>query len=110
MKVRLIKKHTIILFVTSNRNSKVYFDNWLNKLKFANWTTSNDIKSTYKSADIIGKGTNRVIFNIGGNNYRMICSYKFGKKYVHLFINWIGTHKEYSKLCDKNLQYKINIY
>ncbi len=97
-------------YVASNRNSSLYFENWLIKVKLADWSNSNNIKNTYITADILGKGTNRVIFNIGGNNYRMICSYKFGKKYVHLFINWIGTHAEYSKLCEKNLQFKINKY
>ena len=110
MRIRLIKKQTIISYVASNRNSKIYFDNWLSMLKLANWSNSNDLKNTFKSADILGKGTNRVIFNIGGNNFRMICSYKFGEKYVHLFINWIGNHAEYSKLCEKDLQYTINRY
>ena len=88
----------------------MYFENWLAKIKLADWSNSNNIKNTYKSADVLGKGTNRVIFNIGGNNYRMICSYNFGRKFVHLFINWIGTHAEYSKLCVRNLQYEINKY
>lgn len=110
MRIRLIKKQTILSYIALNRNSKMYFENWLTKLKFANWSNANNIKSTYKSADILGKGTERVIFNIGGNKYRMICSYKFGRKYVHLFINWIGTHAEYTKLCEKNLQYQINNY
>lgn len=108
MRVRLIKKQTIKNYVASNRNSALYFENWLAKIKLADWSNSNNINNTYKSADILGKGTNRVIFDIGGNNYRMICSYMFGRKYVHLFINWIGTHAEYSKLCEKNLQYEIN--
>ena len=110
MKVRLIKKQTINKFVDSNKNSKIYFDNWLNKLKYADWSNLNEIKLTYKSADILGKSTRRVVFNIGGNNYRMICSYMFGRNYVHLFINWIGTHDSYTKICDKNLQYSINEY
>lgn len=110
MKVRLIKKLTINNFIDSNKNSEIYFDNWLNKLKYANWSNSNEINLTFKSADILGKGTRRVVFNIGGNNYRMICSYMFGRNYVHLFINWIGTHANYSKICGKNLQYSINEY
>lgn len=61
-------------------------------------------------ADVIGKRSNRIIFNIGGNRYRMICKYHFGKVNVHLFIMWIGTHAEYSKLCDKSLQYTIKFY
>ena len=63
-------------------------------MKVAEWERPHDIICTYKNADILGKGTERVIFNIGGNNYRMICKYHFGFKKVHLFVKWIGTHKE----------------
>ena len=110
MKVRLVKKNTITKYVSINRNSKPSFDLWLNKLKRANWRNTNEIKDTFRTADIIGKSSNRIVFNIGGNNYRMICTYHFGSKNVHLFINWIGTHAQYDKLCDKNLQYTINEY
>ncbi|WP_394367549.1 type II toxin-antitoxin system HigB family toxin [Mangrovibacterium lignilyticum] len=34
------------------------------------------------------KGSNRVVFNIGGNKYRVICQYYFGRQKVHLFIKW----------------------
>lgn len=49
-------------------------------------------------------------FNIGGNNYRLICSYHFGNTNVHLLIKWIGTYAEYTKLCSENKQYEINNY
>lgn len=59
---------------------------------------------------ILGWNSNRVVFNIGGNNYRMICKYAFGEKQVHLFICWIGTNTEYDELCDNNEQYTITNY
>jgi len=110
MKVRLIKKKTIAKYCLKNTNSKRAFESWLDKLESAEWVNANDIKLTYSSADLIGKSSNRIIFNIGGNKYRLICSYYFGRKNVHLFINWIGTHAEYDKLCDDNLQYTIKLY
>ncbi|MFZ9847108.1 MAG: type II toxin-antitoxin system HigB family toxin [Flavobacteriales bacterium] len=39
-----------------------------------------------------------MVFNIGGNNYRLICGYAFGKKFIHLYIKFIGTHAEYDKI------------
>lgn len=89
MKVRLVKKNTITKYVNGNRNSKAYFDTWLNKLKHANWKDSNDVTETFKTADFLGKSSDRIVFNIGGNNYRMICKYHFGRTKVHLFIMWI---------------------
>ena len=94
----------------NNANSRNSFIEWLDKLRNANWENTNDIKETYGAADIIGNLSNRIVFNIGGNKYRMICSYHFGRKNVHLFINWIGSHAEYSELCDDNLQNTINLY
>jgi len=110
MKIRLVKKKTIAKYQNANASSRNSFDQWIDKLKNANWDTINDIKETYGSADQIGKSSNRVVFNIGGNNYRMICKYYFGENYVHLFINWIGTHSEYDKICKDELQYTINVY
>lgn len=110
MRIHLIKEETIREYCIHHSAGLVSFQKWLIKLKSANWQQPGDIKSTYNSADIIGRGSNRVIFDIEGNNHRMICKYVFGLKEVHLFICWIGTHAEYNKLCNENLQYTINIY
>jgi len=110
MRTHLIKKQTIVDFILKYRNSKTSFDIWIRLLKGADWENVNDIKKTFNSADFIGKGTNRIVFNIGGNNYRMICSYYFGSRNVHLYINWIGSHAEYDKICKAEQQYTINKY
>ncbi len=109
MKVRLIKMQTIIDYIEVNKQAKTGFDIWLNRVKLADWSNLNDLKATFHSTDQI-KGTNRIIFDIGGNKYRMICSYIVGRKNFHLYINWIGTHAEYTKLCNSNKQYSIDNY
>lgn len=65
---------------------------------------------TFGAADLLGNGSDRVVFNIAGNNYRMICKYHFGVSKVHLYVKWIGTHTEYTELCNDNDQYVISIY
>lgn len=40
----------------------------------------------------------------------MICQYWFGASRVHLYVKWIGTHAEYTKLCNKDKQYTIDDY
>ena len=110
MRVHLIKKQTIEDYAAEHAASKIPFAEWLSKLKFANWETAADIKKTFGSADLLGKGSERVVFDIGGNNYRMICKYVFGEKQVHLFVCWIGTHAAYDKLCKENKQHNVNIY
>ena len=68
------------------------------------------MQTTFGSADLLGKNSNRVVFNIGGNSYRVICKYAFGEKQVHLFVCWIGTHADYDKINDNNEQYTVNSY
>ena len=76
----------------------------------ANWETANDIKSSFPTAYLLGKGPNRVIFNVGGNHYRILCKYQFGKSMVHLVVLRIGTHEEYDKPCAEDKQYTIEEY
>jgi mRNA interferase HigB len=110
MKVRLIKKKTIENFVLENARSRSSFRLWLTFLKLADWQQPADIIKTFGSADLLGNGSNRVVFDIGGNNHRMICKYQFGQGNIRLYIKWIGTHAEYTALCNKNEQYTVNIY
>lgn len=107
MKVHLIKRQTIESFIIHNASSKIPFRIWLEIIKWVDWNNPLDIVKTFNNADILGKGSDRVVFNIGGNKYRMICKYHFGKNKVHLFITWIGTHKAYTKICNKKKQYSI---
>lgn len=108
MRVHLIKKQSIEDYVLKNSRSRASFEIWLSIIKRVDWKEPIEILSTFNSADILRKGSNRVVFNIGGNNYRMICKYHFGETKVHLFVKWIGTHAEYTKLCNDGKQYRIN--
>lgn len=110
MKVHLIKKQSIEDYVMQNSQSRISFNHWLTVINHANWMEPNNIIATFNTADILGGSSNRVVFNLGGNRYRMICKYQFGQEKVHLFIKWIGTHAEYSKICNDGLQYSITKY
>jgi mRNA interferase HigB len=108
MRVRLIKRRSIEAFVQANTRSRSSFRIWLAIISRADWNIPSDIKDTFKTADLLGNASERVVFNVGGNEYRMICSYHFGKTWVHLYVKWIGTHAAYTKLCSENKQYSIN--
>jgi mRNA interferase HigB len=82
----------------------------LSIIKRVEWSEPNDIIASFNSADILGNGSDRIVFNIRCSNYRMICKYHFGNVKAHLFIKWIGTHAEYTKLCNERKQYEINAY
>jgi mRNA interferase HigB len=110
MRVHLIKKQSIEEFISKNNQSRLSFEMWYSIIKTADWKIPGDIISTFNSADILGKSSERVVFNIGGNRYRLICKYYFGYKKIHLFVKWIGTHAQYTKLCQSGKQFKISNY
>jgi mRNA interferase HigB len=110
MKIHLIKRETIENYMIVQARSRPSFEEWLEKIKRADWQSPEDILTTFRSADLLGNGSFRVVFNIGGNHYRLIAKYWFGPSKVHLYIKWIGTHAEYTALCKKNLQYSVDNY
>ena len=110
MRINLVSKRSVDKYIRKNNQVKSLFYNWIKKIGTADWNSPHDIKETFGSANHLGKGTNRVVFNIGGNRYRIICSYFFGKQKVQLVIKWIGTHAEYTKLCLSNKQYSVEQY
>lgn len=67
---------------------------WHTTVSNSVWTGPQEIKASFGSADFIGD--NRVIFNIGGNDYRLICHVSYTFKAVQ--IKFVGTHAEYNKV------------
>jgi len=110
MKVRIIKQKSIENFAFQHARSRSSFRIWLALLKWVDWNVPADITDSFGSADLLGNGSDRVVFDIGGNHFRMICKYHFGITRLHLYIKWIGTHAEYTALCNDNEQYTVNIY
>jgi mRNA interferase HigB len=110
MRIHLIKEKTIEDFILKHADSKNSFKMWLSAIKIADWNSPKNLLTTFGSADILGNGSERVVFNIAGNNYRLIAKYDFAKTRVHLTVCWIGTHAEYSKLCRDGNQYSIRLY
>lgn len=64
---------------------------WAENASAEVWRTPQDIKDKYQNASIIGN--NRVVFNIKGNDYRLIVKIHYNTGIV--YIRFIGTHREY---------------
>jgi len=79
------RKHVIV------RNS---LEKWITEVVAAQWTSFNDLRLSFPSADYVGNG--RVIFDIKGNDYRLIVIVLYVINVVE--IRWIGTHAEYDKI------------
>lgn len=97
--MRIIAKSEIIDYYTKNPNSKTALEDWYKKTKKAEWTCFSDMKKTFNSVDSVGN--QHYVFNIRGNNYRLVVVVKFTIKTV--LIRFIGTHAEYDLVDVKNV-------
>lgn len=75
---------------------------WIYEVKYSNWNNAGELKSKYRSASIIN--SKRVVFNIKGNDFRLIVDIEYKLKIV--FVIWFGTHDEYDELNVKTLGYE----
>jgi len=92
--MHVISKRALIAFWEKHSDSRQQLITWHAEAKKGIWRSPNDIKKEYVQASIIGD--NRVVFNICGNNYRLVVKINYERGWV--FIRFIGTHKEYDKI------------
>ena len=92
--MRVIAKRTLRDFWDKHKNCEQQLKSWYQEAEKANWNNPNDIKIDYPSASILAN--NRVVFNIKGNNYRLIV--KINYDYQMVWIRFVGTHSEYDKI------------
>lgn len=76
-------------------------DAWFTEVRKATWKSTADVKRLYASASIAS--ADRIVFNIKGNDYRLIVSVDFEKSIV--WIKWLGTHKDYDKIDVRSVRY-----
>ena len=96
--MRIIARSKIIDYYTDNPDAEVALEEWYHKTKRAEWTCFADMKKTFNSVDNVGN--QHYVFNIRGNNYRLVVVIMFTIKTV--LIRFIGTHADYDKLDVKN--------
>ena len=105
--MRIIARRTLKEFVQSLQGNaaqsavKTALDFWFAEVSAAQWTSSVDVKRQYATASIIS--ADRVVFNIKGNDYRMVVAVDYEKSIV--WIKWLGTHKAYDKIDVKEVKY-----
>ena len=94
--MKIIYPERIDDYAESHPDAKPALERWSVILKSATWNHHSDLKKDFPSADYVGN--NRYVFNIKGNNYRLIVLVVFFAGTVA--IRFIGTHKEYDKIKD----------
>ncbi|MFA7083091.1 MAG: type II toxin-antitoxin system HigB family toxin [Arcobacteraceae bacterium] len=97
--MNVISKRTLIQFYEKHTNAKTPLEVWHLDARKANWETPDDIKKIYANASFLED--NRVIFNIKGNDYRLVVHIDYQRKIVR--VKFIGTHSEYDKINAKEI-------
>ena len=106
--MRIIARRTLREFVQSRAGHKdqpalkAALEAWFDEVRKARWSSTAEVRQRYASASIIS--SERIVFNIKGNDYRLVVSVDFEKGIV--WIKWLGTHRDYDRLDVKEVEHE----
>ncbi len=67
---------------------------WRSEVELARWKKPTEVKAMYGTADVVGG--NRIVFDICGNNYRVVVQFNYGAGIAR--IRFAGNHAEYDRI------------
>ena len=92
--MHVIALKTLRQFWERHPDTRPSLREWHEQAENANWESPLQVKADYPTASIIGN--NRVVFNIKGNNYRLVVHISYQSRQV--YIRFVGTHAEYDRI------------
>ena len=92
--MRIIALKTLRLFWEQHPDAQQALQAWYRDAKRATWKTPADIRNVYRNVSIVGN--NRVVFNIRGNQYRLVVAVNYTPGII--YIRFMGTHQDYDKI------------
>jgi mRNA interferase HigB len=92
--MRVIAKRMLREFWEVHQDCEQQLKSWFSEAEKAEWKSPEEIRKDFPSASILK--SNRVIFNIKGNSYRLIVQINYGSGIV--WVRFIGTHEEYDNV------------
>jgi len=102
--MRIIKEKTLVGYFKQSKYKMAQesLKSFIYEISYSNWDSASELKSKYRNASILS--SKRVVFNIKGNEFRLIVDIEYKLKIV--FIVWFGTHTEYEKIDAKTVSYE----
>lgn len=91
--MKVLGRDKLEKFWYKHANARPALQAWFAEVERARWSTPQDIKDRYRSADFLSE--NRVIFNIKGNRFRLVVKVRYQRGIV--IVDWVGTHADYDK-------------
>jgi mRNA interferase HigB len=92
--VRIVAKSTLREYWAEHADAEEPLLAWYREVEKEDWSEPAQVKAKYRSASILGD--NRAVFNIKGNDYRLIV--KINYPYRMLYVRFVGTHAEYDRV------------
>jgi mRNA interferase HigB len=92
--MRVIAKSTLRAFWEKHADAEMPLKTWYKITEKADWRDSHEVKKVYSDVSVIG--SNRLVFNIKGNKYRLVVYVMF--KFRKVFVRFVGTHQEYDRI------------
>src|SRR6266849_5390389 len=92
--MRIIAKRTLREFWELHPDAEEALFAWYREVQKEDWDTPAKVKAKYRIASVIGDS--RVVFNIKGNDYRLVV--KINYSYRVVYIRFVGTHAEYDDI------------
>ena len=90
-------------FWEKNPDAEQPLKSWVEEAKKASWSQPAQIKEQYRSASILKN--KRVVFNIKGNDYRLVVSVAY--HYQAVYVKFIGTHKQYDAIDAETVETEV---
>src|SRR5476649_1416662 len=92
--MRIVAKSTLREFWRRFPDAEEPLLAWYREVQKQDWSTPSQVKEMYRSASFV-KG-NRVVFNIKGNDYRLVVRINY--PYRMVYVRFVGTHAQYDKI------------
>ncbi len=92
--MRVIAISTLRGFWHKHPLAEIPLRGWYAEARRAHWERPEEIKAVRRNVSILAK--NRVVFNIKGNDYRLVVAVRYDKQIM--FIRFVGTHAEYDRI------------
>jgi mRNA interferase HigB len=89
--LRVFSRSTLQAFWRRHPDAELPLRAWCDEAEKATWRGPADVRARYRTADFVAN--NRVVFNIRGNNYRLVVAVKY--EFSCVYIRFVGTHAEY---------------
>lgn len=101
--MRIIAVSYLRTFWEENLDAEQSLKSWVDEIKKAEWNQPADIKNQYRNASILKN--RRVVFNIKGNDYRLVISVAY--RFQAVYVKFVGTHKEYDAIDAETVEMEV---